>query len=155
MSSIIDNREFARLISRRAKVLLSISKHLTQQEFNSDFFLRPLLGDLLSHSTQVEEYLDTYGTKNNNHWSPFRLTVATIKNFSEINYELLNIHHGLPAHRFLYVSQDFLEATDSAINFVIDILLKSMRRLLQQADGFVCQSLRRHLMLLNISKNFL
>ena len=139
MRSVIDNQEFARLVSRRAKVLLSISRHLAGQESNADFFLRPLIGDLLSHSTQIEEYLDTYGTKNNNQWSPFRSTVATIKNFSEINYELLNIHHGLPAHRFLYISQDFLEATDSAIDFVIDILLKSMRRLLQQA-GVLCLS---------------
>ncbi|MCK5345668.1 MAG: hypothetical protein KAR20_19795, partial [Candidatus Heimdallarchaeota archaeon] len=65
MSSIISDQEFARLISRRAKVLLSISKYLTQQEFNEDFLLCPLIGDLLSHSSQVEEYLDTYGTKNN------------------------------------------------------------------------------------------
>ena len=66
MRSVIDNQEFARLVSRRAKVLLSISRHLAGQESNADFFLRPLIGDLLSHSTQIEEYLDTYGTKNNN-----------------------------------------------------------------------------------------
>ena len=133
MSSIISDQEFARLISRRAKVLLSISKYLTQQEFNEDFLLRPLIGDLLSHSSQVEEYLDTYGTKNNIRWGPFRLTVATLKNFSEINYELLNISHSLPRQTFVFVSRNFFEATDSAIKFVIDILLKSMKRLLQQS----------------------
>ncbi len=93
---------------------------------------RPLLGELLAQSTQVEELLDAYGARNNSQWAVFRFLTAAIKLFSNVGYEVLHIQHSIPAYRLLPVEQDFNQQTNSALVFVENILFRATERLLRE-----------------------
>ncbi|KKL51177.1 hypothetical protein LCGC14_2298130, partial [marine sediment metagenome] len=84
--------------------------------------VRPLVGELLSQSVQIEELLDAYGARNNCRWCAFRFLTAMIKLFSDVSYELLHIQHSLPAYRLLPIEHDFVKATDKALAFTQDVL---------------------------------
>ncbi|MHC4551871.1 MAG: HPr family phosphocarrier protein [Planctomycetota bacterium] len=95
---------------------------------------RPLLGELLSQSTQIEELLDSYGARNNCRWARFRSLTAAIKLFSNVSYELLHIQHSIPAYRLLKVEQNFSEQTEEILNFTETILLSATERLIEEAE---------------------
>ena len=132
----ISYEDFARLISQRIPILLRAAGFLVNQHHNNCGRLtRPLLGELLTQSTQVEEFLDSYGAGNNSQWAGFRSMIAAIKLFSNVGYELLHIQHSIPAYRLLPVGQDFNLGTQEAIHFVEDVLFRATERLLQESAG--------------------
>ncbi|MEN8126239.1 MAG: hypothetical protein ABFR90_00370 [Planctomycetota bacterium] len=98
------------------------------------FLTRPLLGELLSQATQIEELLDSYGARNNCRWARFRSLTAAIKLFSNVSYELLHIQHSIPAYRLLEVKQDFSTGTERALNFTEATLLKTAKQLVKEAE---------------------
>ncbi|MFC1781905.1 HPr family phosphocarrier protein, partial [Planctomycetota bacterium] len=89
---------------------------------------RPLLGELFSQSTQLEEFLDAYGAGYNCKWCGLRSLTAAIKGFSDIGYELLHIKYVLPDYRLLPTGQDFTKATEQTFKFASDILLRICRQ---------------------------
>jgi hypothetical protein len=132
--SSITYEEFARLIGRRAQTLLKAASFLVaQHQSHCGRLTRPLLGELLAQSSQVEELLDSYGARNNSQWAGFRSMTAAIKLFSNVGYELLHIQHSIPAYRLLAVEQDFNIGTQKAIDFVENILYRATERMLQES----------------------
>ena len=107
---------------------------LARQEDCGDILTRPLLGELLSHASQIEELLDSYGARNNCRWARFRSLTASIKLFSNVSYELLHIQHALPHYRLLPVQQNFAQSTNEALRFSERILQEATRRLVDEAD---------------------
>jgi len=57
---MISEKTFKDLVAERASSLLQLSRYLSQDAASTMILTRPLLGDLLSHSTQLEELLDAY-----------------------------------------------------------------------------------------------
>jgi len=106
---IVNEQDFIKLISERSERLLSIVKSLSQYPSVKENLTRPLLGELLSQSTQIEELLDGYGAGNNCKWCRFRSVVAAIKAFSDITYELLHILHALPGYHLLPIEKDYAQ----------------------------------------------
>jgi hypothetical protein len=132
----ISYEDFARLVGQRILILLRAAGFLVKHHHhNRGRLTRPLLGELLAQSTQVEELLDSYGAGNNSQWAGFRSIIAAIKLFSNIGYELLHIQHSIPAYRLLPVEQNFILSTQKAVDFVEDILFRSAERLLQVSAG--------------------
>ncbi len=129
----INDEDFTRLIGRRSTALLGAVNYLSRHASDRSALTRPLLGELLSQSTQVEELLDACGARNNRRWHGFRSLVATIKRFTDVSYELLHIKHVLPSYRLLPIEQDFAVATDEALVFCTDALLRVSYRLLDLA----------------------
>jgi len=95
---------------------------------------RVVLSTLLSQSTQIEEFLDFYGAKNNSKWAPLRSLVATLKLFSDICYELLHIKHSVPGYRLLGIGHDFVKATEQAFTFSGGVILRVFPRVIEQAE---------------------
>ncbi|MCK4752242.1 MAG: hypothetical protein KAS75_02265 [Planctomycetes bacterium] len=133
VSSTITEENFRDLIDRRTMMLLGIVDYISQNRSAEKFLTRPLLGELLSQSIQIEELLDAYGAKNNRKWCRFRSIIATIKLFSDVSYELLHIQHSLPAYRLLPIKENFNKATGDAIAFTADTLLQASVQIYNQA----------------------
>ena len=106
---------------------------LAQQKKGRPVLTRPLLGELLSHASQIEELLDSYGARNNCRWARFRFLTASIKLFSNISYELLHIQHSLPHYRLLPVQQDFAKSTEQTLHFTEQILQKATQHLVDES----------------------
>jgi hypothetical protein len=132
--TVTDNT-FQIQISKRARTLLGLAKHLSQCRSSKKIMTRPLMGALLSESTQVEEFLDACGAGHNCRWCAFRLLTAAIKHFSDLTYELLHIRYGLAGYRLLPIEQDFVEATDETLEFTVEVLQGAAKRLLVKADN--------------------
>ncbi|MCE5186569.1 MAG: HPr family phosphocarrier protein [Planctomycetaceae bacterium] len=125
--------DFKNLIASRTERYFRALSYLSAR--NAEGALtRPLLGELLSQATQIEELLDSYGARNNCRWARFRSLTAAIKLFSNVSYELLHIQHSIPAYRLLPVKQDFARMTEQTLLFSQQILLEGAKRLLEEAD---------------------
>ena len=131
--TVTDNN-FQKLISKRARTLLGLAKHLAQCQSSDKIMARPLMGALLSESTQTEEFLDACGAGRNCRWCAFRSLTAAMKHFSDVSYELLHIRYGLPAYCLLPIEQDFVKATDETLEFTIGVLQEVAKKLLARAD---------------------
>jgi hypothetical protein len=127
---VISESEFHRLISKRAQSLLGLVSFVSDCQSSEQIFIRPLLGDLLSQSMQLEELLDAYDARNNCRWCSFRSMIAAVKLFSDVTYELLHISHALPAYRLLPIENDFAQATGQTLRFTGTILREASGRLL-------------------------
>ena len=129
----IPYNKFKDLIARRSERYFNAASYVAGDSYHQGILTRPLLGELLSQSTQVEELLDSYGARNNCRWARFRSLTAAIKLFSNVSYELLHIQHSIPAYRLLEVEQDFSEMTEKTLLFSEEILVKSTKQLLEEA----------------------
>lgn len=130
----ISYKAFKVLIGRRCARYFNAAGYVVSHTDQKCILTRPLLGELLSQATQIEELLDSYGARNNCRWARFRSLTAAIKLFSNVTYELLHIQHSIPAYRLLPVEQDFSEMTEETLLFSEDILIKSTRELLAEAE---------------------
>ncbi len=130
----ISYKEFKDLIGRRCERYLKAAGFVANHADQKCILTRPLLGELLSQSTQIEELLDSYGARNNCRWARFRSLTAAIKLFSNVSYELLHIQHSIPAYRLLVVKQDFNQMTEETLLFSEEILVKSTQELLAEAE---------------------
>lgn len=132
-SATLTDKEFEDLISKRARKLLGLAKYLSQCKSREEIESRPLMGALLSQSTQIEEFLDAYGAGSNCRWCALRALTAAIKHFSDASYELLHIRYGLPEYRLLPIEGDFLAATNDTLRFTTDVLIKVADKILAKA----------------------
>jgi len=133
VSRILSDNDFRKLISKRARTLLGLAKHISQCRSKEKILTRPLMGELLSQSTQIEELLDAYSAGSNCRWCGLRSLTAAAKHFSDASYELLHIRYGLPEYRLLPIEQDFLKATNETLEFTADILLEVADKMLAKA----------------------
>ena len=127
-AAVMIDKEFRELIAKRAMTLLGLAKHISQCQSNKEITIRPLIGALLSQSTQLEELLDLYGAGSNCQWCGFRSLTAAIKHFSDASYELLHIRYSLPHYRLLTIEQDFEKATDETLEFTVNVLKQAARQ---------------------------
>jgi len=132
-TELISDDDFRQLLVRRSGTVLTMAKYCSEQCCLRMTLTRPFLGGLFSESTQLEELLDAYGARDSLKWSPYRSTIAAIKLFSEVSYELLHIRHSLPIYRLLPLEQDFLKSTEQALAFTSDILLRAVLGILKLA----------------------
>jgi hypothetical protein len=119
---VISEKTFKDLVAVRASSLLQLSRYLSQDAASTVILTRPLLGDLLSQSTQLEELLDAYGAQNNQQWFRFRAITAAIKLFANVSYLLLHIKHVLPSYSLLEIEHDLVAATNQTLAFTSDVL---------------------------------
>jgi len=131
---IISYEDFRALVARHARTLLAVASHYVQFRCDGRPPTRPLLGELMSHSTQLEELIDAYGARDNRRWSPFRSLVAAIKLFSDVSYELLHIRHSVKLYQLLPIGQDVAAATDRTLAFTTEVLHKAALKILRLAD---------------------
>lgn len=139
-SDQVDDQAFRDLIGKRAFLLLRLAHQLGKQQAPEPAFTRPLLGDLLSQSTQLEELLDAYGARNNRRWYRLRALTAAIKLFAGAGYRLLHVYHALPGYHLLPIDADFPRATQQNLEFINQVLTKAAAHILTQAGelGLPC-----------------
>lgn len=129
----ITEKDFQQLIAKRVHTLLMLASYLSQCRSSSEILTRPFLGEFLSQAVQLEEFLDAYDARNNCQWCSFRSLIAAIKLFSDVSYELLHIQHALPAYRLLPIQKDFVKATQEALDFTGDMLVRTAKEILARA----------------------
>ena len=95
-ADLVHEQTIRELIEKRAQTLLALTDYLAHSPVTRAALTRPLLADMLSHSMQLEELLDTYGAAKSCNWCTLRSVTAAIKLFSDVSYELLHIRHRLP-----------------------------------------------------------
>jgi hypothetical protein len=130
----ISDADFHDLICQRAQHLLGLIRFVSERETREQILIRPLLGELLSQSMQLEELLDAYDARNNCRWCSFRSLIATIKLFSNVCYELLHIKHAVPAYRLLPIEDDFGVATEQVLEFTSGILMDTSEHMLMMSE---------------------
>jgi len=130
----ISESDFHALITQRARLLLGLVSFVSNCRSTEKILLRPLLGEFLSQSIQLEELLDAYDARNNCRWCSFRSLVAAIKLFSDASYELLHIKHALPAYQLLPIEDDFVQATENALELTGDVLRNASTHMLFMAE---------------------
>jgi len=130
----LSDEAFCAHVNRRIGELMSLAMYVSRNASSKECFTRPLLADLLSEATKIEELLDAYGVKNNERWFPLRQAVAPIKLFSNVGYILIHILHFLPNYQLLSIEEDFPAATEKALNFTCSILIESTEALIRQAE---------------------
>ena len=128
------DKEFRELIAKRAMTLLGLAKHISQCQSSKEVMIRPLIGDLLSQSTQLEELLDAYGAGSNCEWCGLRSLTAAIKHFSDASYELLHIRYSIPKYHLLPIEQDFAKATEDTLEFTVNVLRQAASQILTKAE---------------------
>jgi hypothetical protein len=127
-SGRITEEEFKKLIDRRSQPFLGLLSYISKCQPGDNIITRPLLGQLLSQSMQLEELLDAYDASNNCRWCIFRSLMAAFKSFSDVSYELLHIDHSLQAYRLLEIEEDFEQATKKALEFSEHVILNAAGR---------------------------
>jgi phosphotransferase system HPr-like phosphotransfer protein len=132
-TKLVSPEAFNRLIRRRSGELLELAAFIAGSGPGPQCFTRPLLGDVLSEATQLEELLDAYGVRQNRRWYPLRQAAAALKLFSNASYILQHILHFLPTYRLPPLEKDFMVAATQALEFTCRILVGSARNLLQIA----------------------
>jgi len=133
LSETIPEDDFRALIASRSARLLAVASRLSRQSSATSRLGRPLLGELLHQSTEVEELLDAYGSRTNRRWNAFRSVVAAIKLFADVSYELLHIEHVVPSYRLPAIEERFAAATEEAIDTTWRVLLRAADQTLAQA----------------------
>jgi len=133
-TAVMTDNVFRKLIAKRAMTLLGLARHITQCQSSKQITIRPLMGALLSQSTQLEELLDSYGAGSNCEWCAFRSLTAVIKLFSDVSYELLHIKYSLPTYRLLQIEQDFMTATEETLEFTVDVLQRAANQIIAKAE---------------------
>lgn len=129
----LSDEAFRAYLNQRIRGLMTLAAYVNRNAPAGKCFNRPLLADLLSESTKIEELLDVYGAKNNRRWYPLRQTVAPIKLFSNVSYILIHVLYFLPNYCLLPIDEDFPKATEKALSFTCSILAESMKTLIRQA----------------------
>ena len=132
-TKLVSPEAFSDLINRRIRELLALAAFIGASGPGPQCFTRPLLGDVLSEATKLEELLDTYGVRHNRRWYPLRQAAAALKLFSNVSYILQHLLHFLPTYRLLPLEVDFAAAATAALEFTCRILLTSARNLLRTA----------------------
>lgn len=133
-TAVMTDKEFRELIARRAMTLLGLAKHISQCQSSKEIMIRPLIGAMLSQSTQLEELLDFYGAGSNCEWCGLRSLTAAIKHFSDASYELLHIRYSLPLYRLLPIEQDFAKATEETLEFTVGVLKHAAMQMIIKAE---------------------
>ena len=133
-ATIVSDDIFQKLIAKHAQTLLGIAKHLSECRSATEMMVRPLMGTLLSQSTQIEELFDAYGARSHCQWCGFRSLTAAMKHFSDASYEMLHIRYSLPNYRLLPIKRDFVKATDETLAFTGNVLRRAAEQILLKAD---------------------
>lgn len=129
----ISEQDFKELITERSSKLLALANRISKCKSTKEILTRPLLGTLLSQSTQIEELLDAYGANSNCNWCEFRSLTAAMKGFSDVSYELLHIRSVLSGYHLLSTGRDFVKATDETLDFTSGILLQTAGKMVTLA----------------------
>ncbi|MCX5645547.1 MAG: hypothetical protein NTZ17_12865 [Phycisphaerae bacterium] len=129
----VPEQEIRELIEQRAQTLLGLADYLANCPTPREALTRPLVGDLLSQSMQLEEILDTYDAGKSCNWCNIRSVTAAIKLFSDVSYELLHVLQRVPTYHLIPVERDFVAATNEALGFTNLVLSHAAKEMLNQA----------------------
>ncbi|MFW5802366.1 MAG: HPr family phosphocarrier protein [Verrucomicrobiota bacterium] len=115
--------EFHTYINHRLTPLLRIAESCAR-EIEDDgaeslrLWQRPLLGQLLSEASQMEELLDSFGARRNDIWFVLREYMAGIKLFSDTAYKLLHLSKSADRYRLPGNGADFQADSEATAQYV-------------------------------------
>ncbi len=113
----VDVDDFAAIAQKKMSRCLAICNYIYQSDHSDDCLTRPLLGEVLGGCTQLVEFLDACGARNNQTWYYMRHLMTAGKLFASVGYGLLHIEYSLDIYDLLSDLSQIKKATDAAIKF--------------------------------------
>ncbi len=139
MDSEVDQEEyvnaddFIEIANKKFSHCLAVCIYINQSDPKHNFITRPLLGDILSHCTQLVEFLDACGARNNQTWYYMRHLMTAGKLFATVGYGLLHIQHSLGIYDLLLDLDKITKDTDSTVNFNNNVILNFASEVVREA----------------------
>lgn len=128
---IINDKELGNFIQDDLKDIVSLAVAITQVDVEN--ISRRLVGRMFFEATKCEELLDSYGAVDNQHWLPLRNSVAMLKAFSRVIYNLFHISLCAPGYNLLDVEGDFEADTKKTIHTLLCSLVAGAQTLVAEA----------------------
>ena len=113
---------------------LAICRYIAESEQNMFSFTRPLLGEIFSHCTQLVEFFDACGARNNEKWNYLRHLMAVGKLFASSGYGLLHIKHALKVYKLIDSERDIKLKTEDIINFNSKVLFAFAKEVVRESS---------------------
>ncbi|MDA3940995.1 MAG: hypothetical protein PF693_17060 [Spirochaetia bacterium] len=136
------HEEFNKLIITNGERLFSLC-HFVLNHNSKDIILnRKFLGRLNIEATWMQETLDSYGSKNNSTWFPFREAIAALKLFSSISYDVVHLKKAAPYYKLLSIKGEFV--------IELDKILDSFYLAIFSISGFLLKFLKKQKININL-----
>ena len=87
-SLIIKEEEFLEISQKSSRNMIMLSSCLLE---NANKLSKRMYGVLIKESTDLEDFLDDHGARNNKTWVFFGELVASIRNFSNVAYIISHV----------------------------------------------------------------
>jgi hypothetical protein len=133
-SPLVGYPAFRDLVGTRARPLLTVAVGSIALRPGQLALTRPLLGQILAESSQLEELLDAYGARTSGQWYVFRTRIAALKNFSQAGYELLHLAHAAQSYNLREQTPAFVKDTEDTVRYLAGLLLCSLKGLYAEAQ---------------------
>lgn len=112
-----DDSAFFEIAQVKIGKCLADSRYIIAADKENFAFTRPLLGEIFSQCTQLVEFFDACGARNNKKWNYLRHLMAVGKLFANVGYGLIHIKHALDVYKLLPSVSDINLKTDHTIIF--------------------------------------
>jgi len=129
----LTEENFLALMNARAAAMVLLCRRALKKPSSSFITSRALVGELFAQAARVEELLETYGAKNNKHWSHLSGMATAIKALTNALSIVLCIDATIPRFQLLTIEGDFYSDTARFTSSLGTILLDVVRNFLAEA----------------------
>jgi len=127
--------DYKQLVVVNGERLFALCQFALTNKSKEKIINRKFLGRLNLEATWMQETLDSYGSRNNITWFPFREAIAAQKLFSSVCYDVIHLKKAAPYYNLLVVEGDF--------NLEIDNILDSFYRAILSISGSLLKFLKK------------
>jgi len=129
---IIKEEEFLPIAQKASRKMIMLSSCLLEDGKNLN---KKMYGVLIKESTDLEDFLDDHGARNNKTWVFFGELVASIRNFSNVAYILSHVLRRLTLYRLNNPhEQEFAQDAQTVLQFFNESLIALFAHLRKEAE---------------------
>lgn len=129
----ISYADFLSIADKKLSRCLGVCLYINNSDHEKICITRPLLGEVLSHCTQLVEFLDACGARNNKKWYYMRHLMAAGKLFATVGYGLLHIQHSLDIYKLYSDIEKVKQATQGTIIFNNSVIYNFASEVVREA----------------------
>ena len=129
---IIKEEEFLELAQKASRTMLILSSYLTVNPLKLN---KRLYGVIIKESTDLEDFLDDYGARNNKTWVYFGELVASIRNLSNVTYITSHVLRRINLYRLNNDNeQAFIQDAQHVLQFCNESILSLFAHLQKESS---------------------
>ncbi len=129
---IIKEEEFLPLAQKASRKMIMLSSCLLEDGINLN---KQMYGVLIKESTDLEDFLDDHGARNNKTWVFFGELVASIRNFANVAYILSHVLRRLTLYRLNNAHEkEFVQDAQTVMQFLNESIIALFAHLRKEAE---------------------